>query len=340
MGAVMATRNRDRHGHSWLHHDMGDEYGQVAQAERQALVWLEQLAQDPGRADSTQPPDGDHTRRKAARRSSDDHDAPKKVKRAFVPTANALSIIARLVVHLTRVRATSIQLTTLTIVDYVAGVLVVIIVTSFAGYTFSGDIADLNIFVVIGASIPSVVLFGRLTVVAASRIQGRRAIRLRELAQRRGSQFAVEDLLERELPRLLRWRRLAQRINQPILAYRITKEITSVRNLRNDLRKLSRNDLDWALHAELEHPESVPPVTYGRELTLGQLEWVVDSPRRVWLAFKTWTKRTFVPADAARILALDDAELSSEVWREMELDLHTLYNELGPPPSLRNQEYV
>ncbi|MGC9668854.1 hypothetical protein ACNTMW_20135 [Planosporangium sp. 12N6] len=343
----MRTHNLD----SWLHNlfeqSASEEFNQVANAEQQALVWLEHLAHDIQSARDTHyqsatnepPPD---TRQRFQNERQSDNPRPKHQKRAriFTPTAEALAIIARLVVHLTRVNATSMRIITLTKVDLASGLIVLMLAASLTGWTLTNDLQHLHIAVVLPSGMLTVWFLGRCALVATSRLYNRRALRLNKLYLYRGARYAVDDLVDRELPRLLRWQRLSERFGQTVLADRIITEITSLDALRRDVSTLSADDLDWALRAELEHPESVPKARYGRDLVVGTLTPFIRPLYRKYNDLKTRIRASVVSLDTARVLASSDTTLALQAWREIEDELGRFYSELGPPPGYQDRENV
>jgi hypothetical protein len=328
---VVRTRDGD---HLWER--VADELGSVAQAEDQALVWFE--GQAPGREGRKPEDSGPAAGKTGTRPSAGGRDTARSRSRKFFPDRAALAVIARLVVHLTRVRAVSFSLETLRRWDYATGVVVIVVLVFSTGWLLTNDVDHLPAALLIGGGIPVAWLLVRVSIVVVSRVRGRHAVRLARLAGQDGARAAVDDLLSRELAQLQRWRRSTERLGRPALAERVATEITSVQRLLRDVKRLSTEDLTWALNAELEHPEAVPKARFGRDLAAARLGRLVGFAPRAAKRLWRWYRAAFVPAEALAVLAASDEELDARILRDLDERYRALYDRLGSPPGRDRQD--
>jgi hypothetical protein len=288
---------------------ISDEFGAVAEAENQVLVLLrDRLADRPGGSTATGA-------------------APAETPQgAFAPTAAALAVIARLVVHLTRVRVINADRVVPLAVDYVLGVGVTLFVSFSIGWAGSNDIARMPLAVLVAGCVVLVALVGRIAVLVLVHLDRRHAYRFRRLARRVDVRQAVDDLFDRELPELIRWRELAEGYDRPALVDRLTSEITTIDNLRRDVGQLTRQDLDWALRARLDS-EGVPKAGYRREVLAARLLWRVET--RLLARLERLTAIPLTREGAMRAAA-----------EQLDRRLRRILHELGEPPLARAGEGV
>jgi hypothetical protein len=232
-----------------------EEFGAVTVAENQVLV----LLQDRVSGKSQRAPGGHSV-------------GPGRIwdPGVFIPRARTLGVIARLVVHLTRVRVIKVRRVVPLAVDYLLGVAALTFVLFSTGWSASNNLGQLPRLIVMPGTVLIVVLAGRVAAVVVIRLP---ALRFRWLARRGDVRRAVEDVLDHELPQLIRWRQRAERLDQLRVADRLAAEIVVVDDLRRDVRVLTANDLDWAMRTNWS-AAAVPKSRYRWDLWIAAMRYL------------------------------------------------------------------
>lgn len=234
---------------------VADELGAVTAAERQVLV----LLQD--RVAGKSP--------KVAQRKPLTS-RPAWEPEAYFPAAESLAVIARLVVHLARVRAIKVRRAVPLAVDYVIVISTLMVVLFSAGWTASNTLTRLSVPILVPGTILVVVFVGRVTAVVVIRLP---ALRFRRLVRRKQPRYAVEATLNHELPQLVRWRQRAERLDRPALAHRLTAEMEVVDDLRREVEALTAKDLDWAMRTRWS-ASAVPKARYEWALSVATMRYL------------------------------------------------------------------
>ena len=190
----------------------------------------------------------------------------------------SLEVVARLVVHLTRVRVISTKHRRWTLVDLVLAVLAVMVVLFSAGRLLATPFGVTSSIIATVAVAVSASAAYRISAIEAARLRQRRALALSDAAERSGVRTAIGGVLSAEVPRLSRQLELAVRFEQPMLAARIGSEIEEAKSLLEEADLARGRHLAESLRLELPEAESAPKARYRREIWIGSLAWLTGLP--------------------------------------------------------------